>query len=340
MKAAVFQGIHKPLIVETVPDPAPGPRDVILKVHRCGICGSDLHISEDPIFGVPAGVVLGHEYSGEVVAVGREVKKIKAGDRIAAFPLESCGACGACLSGDPANCQVRFNVGGGGYGQFSKVEEHQCVRMPSGVSLEDGALVEPLAVGLHAVNVSKLKSGARVLVIGAGPIGLTTTFWARRMIGAGKIAVTASSRTRENLAMEMGADAFIDPQASLEDQVRLASEALGGPPEIVFECVGKAGLVQRCVEFAGKRGTVVIVGLCTTEDHYMPFTVIQKEITLVPSAFYDVRDFETTLDALNRGDTVPEEMVTDNINLAALPSSFEALKHRSTQCKVLVNPNA
>ncbi len=140
--------------------------------------------------------------------------------------------------------------------------------------------------------------------------------------------------------MEMGADAFIDPQAPLEDQIKLANEALGGPPEIVFECVGKPGLVQRCVEFAGKRGTVVIVGLCTAEDHYMPFTVIQKEVTLVPSAFYDVRDFETTLDALNRGDTVPEEMVTDNINLAGLPASFEALKHRSTQCKVLVDPNA
>ena len=340
MKAAVFKELHKPLVVETLPDPTPGPRDVILKVHRCGICGSDIHISEDPIFGVPPGIVLGHEYSGEVVAAGREVKNIKIGDRIAAFPLESCGECGACRSGDPANCRVRFSVGGGGYGQFSKVEEHQCVRMPSGVSLEDGALVEPMAVGLHAVNISKIRSGARILIIGAGPIGLTTTYWARRMIGAGKIAVTASSRTREGLAMEMGADAFIDPQAGLQDSIRLTNEALGGPPEIVFECVGKAGLVQRSIEHAAKRGTVVIVGLCTTQDQYMPFTLIQKEITLVPSAFYDVRDFETCLDALNRGDTAPEEMVTDNVNLANMPAAFEALKHRSTQCKILVNPNA
>ena len=262
MKAAVFKELKKPLVVETVPDPKPGPRDVILKVGKCGICGSDLHIAEDPMFGVPGGTVLGHEYSGEVVEVGSEVKKIKKGDRIAAFPLESCGECGPCRSGNGAWCDVRMIVGGGGYGQYSKLAEHQCVRMPDSVSIADGALVEPLAVGLHAINVSKMRSGARVLVIGAGPIGLTTIFWARHM-GAGKIAATASSRTREGLAREMGANSFIDPEASLQDSIRLTNEALGGPPELVYECVGKVGLVQRSIDHVGKHGTVVIVGLCT-----------------------------------------------------------------------------
>jgi (R,R)-butanediol dehydrogenase/meso-butanediol dehydrogenase/diacetyl reductase len=336
MKAAILKELGKPLVIETVPDPTPGPNDVILKVGRCGICGSDLHISEDPVFGAPMGIVLGHEYSGEVVEVGSEVKTIKKGDRIAALPLESCGECGPCLSGAPSLCEVRFNVGGGGYGQFSKLEEHQCVRMPSGVSLEDGALVEPMAVGLHAVNVSGMRSGARVLVIGAGPIGLTTIFWARHM-GAGKIAATASSRTREALAMEMGASSFIEPQASLEDSIRLTNEALGGPPEIVFECVGKVGLVQRSIEHVGMGGKVVIVGLCTAEDHYRPFAVVQKQCSIIPSAFYEVRDFETSLDVLERGVT-PEAMVTDSVNLTKLPEAFEALKHRTHQCKVLVEP--
>jgi (R,R)-butanediol dehydrogenase/meso-butanediol dehydrogenase/diacetyl reductase len=339
MKAAVFKELKKPLVVETVPDPTPGPNDVILKVGRCGICGSDLHISEDPVFGVPPGVVLGHEYSGEVVEVGREVKQFKTGDRIAAFPLESCGKCGPCLMGERSLCRVRFAVGGGGYGQYSKVEQHQCIPIPASVSLADAALVEPMAVGLHAVNVSHIRSGARVLVIGAGPIGLTTVFWARRM-GAGKIAVTASSRTREGLAMEMGANAFIDPQAGLRDSIRLTNEALGGPPEIVYECVGKVGLVQRCVEHVAPRGNVVIVGLCTAEDHYQPFTVVQKQCSIIPSAFYEVRDFNTSLDVLEAGDTKPEEMVTDNVNLANMPAAFEALKHRTHQCKVLVEPNA
>lgn len=237
MKAAVFHGVKKPLTVEDIPEPEPaGPHDVVVRVARCGICGSDLHISEDPIFGVPAGVVLGHEYSGEVVATGPEVKAVKTGDLVSVNPLSSCGECAACLAGDFALCGSMI-VGGGGYGQYSLVREHQCVRLPERVSVEDGALVEPMAVGLRAVNLARMHSGARVMILGAGPIGLAVIFWAHRM-GAGKIAVTASSSRREGLAMEMGASTFVTPG---ENPVEDVNKVLGGPPEIVFECVGKVG---------------------------------------------------------------------------------------------------
>jgi (R,R)-butanediol dehydrogenase/meso-butanediol dehydrogenase/diacetyl reductase len=332
MKAAVFKALHQPLVVETLPDPTPGPKDVVVKVGRCGICGSDLHITEDPIFGVPPGIVLGHEYSGEVVEVGREVTKVKKGDIIAAFPLNSCGECGPCKSGQSAWCEKGMTVGGGGYGQFSQIAEHQCVRMPSGVSLADGALVEPLAVGLHAVNVSGIFSGARVLVIGAGPIGLAVVFWARRL-GAGKIACTASSTRRAELAMEMGASVFVEPS---DTPVEDATRALGGPPEIVFECVGMPGLIQRCVDHVAPRGTVVIAGLCTTPDTISPFWVVNKEVRLQPSAFYDVRDFQTTLDVLDAGVITPHAMITEEVTLSDMPGAFEALKKRTHQCKVLV----
>ena len=332
MRAAVLTAIGKPLEVETLADPTPGPKDVIVKVGRCGICGSDLHISEDPIFGVPAGVVLGHEYSGEVIEVGREVSRVKVGDRLAVFPLESCGECGACRTGQPAWCEKQMTVGGGGYGQFSKVAEHQCVRMPDGVSLDDGALVEPMAVGLHAVNVSGMFSGARVLVVGAGPIGLAVVFWARRM-GAGKIACTASSTRRADLALELGASVFVAPSDTPVEDV---NRALGGPPEIVFECVGKPGLIQRCIDHVHTRGTVVVAGLCTTPDSINPFWLIQKEARVQPSAFYDLRDFQTTLDLFDSGMTVPHEMITDHVSLEAMPAAFEALKQRTHQCKVMV----
>ena len=334
MKAAVFKALNQPLVVETLPDPTPGPRDVVIKVGRCGICGSDLHITEDPIFGVPGGSVLGHEYAGEVVEVGREVKSIKKGDRLAAFPLISCGECGPCLTGQGAWCEKGMVVGGGGYGQYSTVAEHQAVRMPDGVSLDDGALVEPMAVGLHGVNVSGMKSGARVLVIGAGPIGLAVVFWARRM-GAGKIVCTASSTRRAELAMEMGASAFVGPS---ETPIEDVNRALGGPPEIVFECVGKQGLIQKCVDHVGVRGTVVIVGLCTQPDTINPFFVVNKEVRLQPSAFYDLRDFQTTLDVFDAGILSPHEMITDQVSLGAMPEAFEALKHRTHQCKVMVDP--
>jgi (R,R)-butanediol dehydrogenase/meso-butanediol dehydrogenase/diacetyl reductase len=334
MKAAVFKALHQPLVVESLPDPTPGPLDVIVKVGRCGICGSDLHITEDAVFGVPPGVVLGHEYAGEVVEVGRDVQHLKVGDRLAAFPLESCGECGPCRTGFRAWCERGMVVGGGGYGEYSKVAQHQVVRMPAGVSLEDGALVEPLAVALHGVNLSGLRSGARVLVVGAGPIGLATVFWARRM-GAGRIACTASSTRRAELAMQMGASAFVAPS---DDPVGEVNRALGGPPEVVFECVGMPGLIERCVEHCAPRGTVVVVGLCTQPDHFQPFTLVSKEVRIQPSAFYEVRDFETTLDVLDAGVTTPEAMITDHVSLTALPDAFEALKHRTHQCKVMVNP--
>ena len=336
MKAAVFKALKQPLVVETVPDPTPGPLDVVVKVGRCGICGSDLHISEDPIFGVPPGVVLGHEYAGEVVEVGKDVTRVKKGDRIAAYPLISCGHCGPCKSGQPAWCEQPGGmiVGGGGYGEFSQIAEHQVVRMPDGVSLDDGALVEPMAVGLHAGNVSGLKSGARVLVIGAGPIGLAVVFWARRM-GAGKIACTASSTRRADLALQMGASVFVAPSDTPVEDV---NRALGGAPEIVFECVGMPGLIQRSVDHVHTRGTVVIAGLCTTPDTINPFFVVSKEARIQPSAFYDVRDFQTTLDVFDAGILEPHAMITDEVSLDAMPDAFEALKHRTHQCKVMVNP--
>lgn len=120
----------------------------------------------------------------------------------------------------------------------------QCLPLPASVSLEDGALVEPLAVGLHRVRVAQMTPGARVLVIGAGPIGLATVFWARRL-GAGRVAVTASSNRREALAYTLGATAFIDPADSSPQAV---SRALGAPPDVVFECVGKPGLLARSIE--------------------------------------------------------------------------------------------
>src|SRR5262249_54866170 len=149
-----------------------------IQVSRCGICGSDLHMTEDPFFGLAPGAILGHEYAGEVVALGRGVQHVRAGDRVAVLPLQGCWKCASCVAGESAWC-TQMRIGGGGYGQYSLAHEAQCLILPKCVTLEDGALIEPMAVGLHGVTVAQLVPGARVLVIGAGPIGLAATFWAR-----------------------------------------------------------------------------------------------------------------------------------------------------------------
>lgn len=335
MKAAVFKQLRAPLEVETVPDPSPSANEVVVEVCRCGICGSDLHLTEDPIFGVPPGIVLGHEYSGTIAAVGSGVDRVRLGDRVAVFPVHGCGKCATCLSGTPTWCtQMRFD--GGGYGQYSLAEPHQLVPLPRTLSLADGALVEPLAVSLHGVRLARMEPGARVLVVGAGPIGLAAVYWARRL-GAGRIAVTAGSTRRADLARTMGADVFVDPADSSPEAV---NRALGGPPDVVYECVGKPGLIQRCIEYCRPRGTIVVLGLCTPPDTFMPFHLVVKEQVIQASAFYELRDFEMSARAMDEDGDTPRAMVTDVIGLEALPTVFEALRQRSTQCKVLVNPSA
>lgn len=332
VKAAVFKALGDPLAVEEVADPVPGPQEIVIKVSRCGICGTDLHITEDPIFAAPPGMVLGHEFAGEVVETGARVEAVRSGDHVAILPVRSCGRCQACLAGRFARC-LEMQITGGGYAQYALAQQRQCVRLPSTVSLADGALVEPLAVGLHGANAAPVTSGSRVLVIGAGPIGLAAAFWARRL-GAVQVAVTASSTRRESLAFEMGATAFIAPSENLGAAV---NKALQGPPDIVFEAVGKPGLLATAVDLVRSRGTVVLLGLCTAADRYNPFQTMLKEVRIHPSMLYDLSEFEASVDVLNAGVLAPRSMVTETVSLAGLPAAFEALRHRTTQCKTLVD---
>jgi (R,R)-butanediol dehydrogenase/meso-butanediol dehydrogenase/diacetyl reductase len=333
VKAAVFKKLKSPLVVETIADPTPGEGEVVVEVCRCGICGSDLHITEDPIFGAQSGTVLGHEYSGRVMAVGKGITRTKVGDHVAVFPVHGCGKCATCLAGIPAWCS-QMRIDGGGYGQYSLAEEHQLIRLPKSMSLEDGALIEPMAVSLHGVALAKPQPGARVLIIGAGPIGLAAAYWSKHM-GAGRIAVTAGSNRRAELALKMGATHFIDPANASPEAV---NAALGGPPDIVYEAVGKVGLIQKAIEYVKVRGTVIVLGLCTPPDTFMPFQFVSKEVTLQASAFYEVREFEVAADVLDKDPETPRAMVTDIVDLTNMPAMFEALRHRSTQCKVLVDP--
>ncbi|WP_126173861.1 alcohol dehydrogenase catalytic domain-containing protein [Altericroceibacterium xinjiangense] len=333
MKAVTFQGLHQPLAFETVPDPAPDNGQVVVKVGRCGICGSDLHMTEDPAYGCKHGDILGHEFAGEVVELGREVEGLKTGNLVSVIPLRSCGQCDSCRKGEVQWCEG-FGLQGGGYAEFALTRPNQCIKLPSDVSLADGAIIEPLAVALHGVNLSGMKAGDKVLVLGAGPIGLAVAFWAKRM-GAGKIAVQDIAPFQQQRALDMGADAFvIDPQ----DPTGSAERALGGKADIVFECVGAPGLIAQGVEQVRPRGTILLLGLCTKPDTFNSFAMLSKEVRLVTSAFFTRQEYEQALAALDRGAMEPRQLVTDTISLSETPDIFEGLKQRTSQCKVLIAP--
>ena len=333
MRAAVMQGLHKPLAVETVPDPVPGAGEVVIKVGRCGICGSDLHMTEDPAYGQGAGSILGHEFAGEVIELGKNVEGLAKCDLVAVSPLKSCGACPACLAGNVSWCD-KFGLQGGGYAEFALTMPNQCVKLPKSASLADGAIIEPLAVALHGVAMAGMRIGDKVLILGAGPIGLATAFWARRM-GAGRVVVQDVATWQQDRALAMGAHDFIADRA---DPIGAAERSLGGKADVVFECVGIPGLIAQAVEQVRARGTIVLLGLCTVPDTFNSFAMLSKEVRLVTSAFFTTHEYQAALDALDRGAAEPRLLITETIPLGSTPAVFEALRRRTEQCKVLIAP--
>ncbi|GGD58233.1 alcohol dehydrogenase catalytic domain-containing protein [Erythrobacter arachoides] len=333
MKAVSFQGLHTPLAFEDVADPVPDAGELVVAVGRCGICGSDLHMTEDAAYGCEHGDILGHEFAGEVVALGRDTTGPKVGDLVSVIPLRSCGACEPCRKGEVQWCAA-FGLQGGGYAQYAVTRPNQCVPLPAGLSLADGAIIEPLAVALHGVNLSGMKRGDRVLVLGAGPIGLAVAFWAQRM-GAARVAVQDIAPFQQQRAIALGADVFVvDPG----DPVGSASRSLGGPADVVFECVGVPGLIDQAVQQVRPRGTILLLGLCTRPDTIHTFPMLSKEVRLVTSAFFTVPEYEAALRALEEGAAQPRALVTDIIALDDVPRVFETLKRPNAQCKVLIAP--
>ncbi|WP_395067889.1 alcohol dehydrogenase catalytic domain-containing protein [Paraburkholderia silvatlantica] len=331
MHAAIFEKLGQPLRVERVDDPEPDPDGVVLRVSHCGICGSDLHMTDDAAFGLCEGDIIGHEFSGEVVATGREVKTLRVGHRVSVVPYRTCGRCAACLAGDPAWC-AQMELAGGGYGEYAAVSARQCVTLPVDASFADGALVEPLAVALHGIAKAGLRPGQDVLILGAGPIGLATAFWAARF-GARRIVVQDVRPTQEARAMEMGATAFV---CGREDPVGDARRALGGAADVVFECAGVPGLIAQSVEVLKPRGTLLLLGLCTQADSFVPFAALSKELRIQTSAFFDQREYEAALDVLASGAAEPRLLVSAEVGLVELPSMFEQLKRSSPHCKVMI----
>ncbi|MBX9456843.1 MAG: alcohol dehydrogenase catalytic domain-containing protein [Rhizobium sp.] len=336
MKAAVFDGVGQPLRIDHVDTPKPAADEVLLKIAACGICGSDLHMTEDPVtFGLKPQDVLGHEFAGEIIACGAAVIDLKPGDRVAVAPMRGCGHCDSCRRGEPAWC-AEMRLIGGGYAEYATVAARQCRALPDDLPMAEGALAEPLAVALHVVIRSGLKPGDRVLILGAGPIGLLVAFWARRY-GAGEVIVADLGRYQEARAITLGATGFAVSGPGLAEEFR---EKTGAAPDIVFECVGKRGLLDFSCRLVRAHGTVVGVGLCVGGDEWDPFAALSKEIHLVFAVFFNMAEFETALDALGPGRFRPQALITDRIGFGDVAGTFEALRRRTTQCKVLITAEA
>ena len=333
MRAAIFHGAGKPMTIEEVPDPEPGPEEAVIRICRCGICGSDISMTSGSCADYPAGTTLGHEYAGEVIAVGKDVSTLKVGQRVSAMPAKGCGHCSACLAGFPLGCTAMAGMIGG-FGQYMRIHAPAAIHLPDTLSMADGALVEPLAVGLRGVALAELRPGARVAVLGAGAIGLASIYWAR-LLGAGRVVAMSRSARRADLAVAMGADRFA---TFGEGEGERLTAALSGMPDVVLECAGAVGMMQKAVELVRPGGMIVSLGFCGSPDPIIPSLATWKQVTMKFSFAYDLREFQHCADALDAGHVEPRLMVSETIPLDTLPETFEALRTGSNQTKVHIDP--
>ncbi len=333
MKAAIYPGHGKPVFIADVPDPEPGPDDVVIKVARCGVCGTDLSMTKGEAWDYGAGSRLGHEYAGEITAIGKNVAGLRIGEKIAAVPSLSCGHCEACAHGNPVLCR---NGGSAmaGFAEYARLPASAAIKLPATLSFADGALIEPLAVSLYGVRQSGIQPGDRVLVLGGGTVALYAIYWARRL-GAGRIVAMSRSARRKDLSLRMGADAFI-PYS--DGEIGEVKEALGGAPHIVYECVGSEGMLSKAVMHAGLYGKIISLGFCTHADPVMPAMAAYKCVTIQFLVGYTMRDFLYIAEQMDKGHTDPKAIITGEAPLADLPAVFEKLRGPNNETKMHIRP--
>ncbi|MBU6282926.1 alcohol dehydrogenase catalytic domain-containing protein [bacterium] len=317
--------------VEEVPIPEPGEGEVLLRVNRCGICGSDLHWWHG---GIPVpGVCPGHEIAATVAETGRGVSGVKAGDRVTVEGIRTCGRCEYCRSSDYELCRNLGMIGmtiPGGFADYLVTTERHLFPVPAGIDDETAQLAEPLAVSVHAVRLAGLSLGQRVLVLGAGTIGLTAIVAARRG-GAGEILATARRPHQRAAALALGATRVFDPTDG-----ELASYCFDHPVDVVVETVGDANSsLNDAIACVRPGGTVAVLGVFTQAPMLNALFLMMKEVRVVGSMCYGRRDgradFDLALDILaSEGDTLRRTMVTHRFPLDRLAEGFAAANDKSS----------
>jgi (R,R)-butanediol dehydrogenase/meso-butanediol dehydrogenase/diacetyl reductase len=343
MRAAIFDQPGQPLRLADVPDLEPGPGEAILRVRACGICGSDLHATLPDSIARPGGV-LGHEVAGEIAAIGPDpIGAWAVGDRVFVVSQFSCGECGWCLVDQPHNCERLLHFGAlgpdepdGAYAEQLRVRTNDLIAVPDGIDLEIAAMVEPLATGLMLIREAELDIGDRVLVIGGGPIGLATVLWAR-FYGARRIVMSEMVAARLDLAEQMGATDRVDASA-VDDVGSEVESMLGQPPDVVIECVGRAGVLAQSIDIVRHGGTVIAGGVCMKPDTIDHVAAYSKEPTVRFPATYTKAENEFVMEMVSAGRIDPTPMLSHRVTLDELPDAFEALRTPTDQCKVIVTP--
>ncbi len=344
MKAAIYDAPGLPLRIAEVPDPRPGPGQAVIRVSACGVCGSDLHATTPEGDLARRGAVLGHEVTGEIVEIGPDpVGDRIVGDRVYAIPLGSCGRCPHCRLDRPERCPNQLSFGAlgpdepdGAYAEYLTVSLSDLLAVPDHIGMDVAALCEPLATGLMCVRQAQLEIGHRVLILGAGPIGLAATVWAR-FLGTRRVVVAERVEHRRELAIRLGATDTIDAGSGVDVAEQFA-ELTGAEPDAVIEAVGRPGMLNAAIAAVRPHGTVVTGGVCMEPDSFDHLLAYMKEPQIRTARVYTKDENRFILEMIEAGRVDPTPMISHHIGLDDLPAVFEALRTPTDQCKVMVMP--
>ena len=355
MRAAVMR--DSKIVATDVPEPIPGAGEVLVKTLACGICGSDLHAlkhAKQFVENAPGGmgmdvgrdVVMGHEFCAEILDYGPGTsRRLSVGTRVCSIPI-------LLRSGAPVSVGYSNDVPGG-YAQRMVLMEPLLLAVPNGLSTERAALTEPMAVGLHAVEMARLQSDDVPLVIGCGPIGLAVIS-ALKARDQRPIIAADYSPLRRRLAEQLGADIVLDPSktspytswrevaAVSKSGGRLPENPLTGTPllrpGVFFECVGVPGVIDQMLVGAERGCRFVIVGVCMEPDQIRPLLGITKEINLQFVLAYTPEEFARTLTMLAEGELFADPLVTGTVGVAGVADAFRDLASPEAHAKIIVEP--
>jgi threonine dehydrogenase-like Zn-dependent dehydrogenase len=357
MRAAVMR--QSRLVVDTLPDPKPGPGEVLVKTLGCGICGSDLHalkhtqqfVANQPRdigagMDVTRDVVMGHEFCAEILDYGPNTVRVHpVGTRVCSVPM--------LLRGGAAMSIGYSNDVPGGYAERMVLMEALMLPVRNGLATERAALTEPMAVGWHAVEKANMTKDDVPLVIGCGPIGLAVIAVLKAR-GIAPVIAADFSPMRRKLAEKLGADIVIDPKHSSPYQsfkeiaaVTAAGEKMpvnpltGTPtlrPGVFFECVGVRGVLDQMMVGAERGVRFVVVGVCMEPDEIRPLLAISKELNLQFVLGYTPEEFATTLAKISEGELVTDPFVTGKVGVGGVAQAFEDLGNPEAHAKIIVEP--
>jgi len=341
MRALVLSE-YKRLDVRDVPTPEVGERDVLVRVHACGICGSDVHGYDGSSGRRIPPAVMGHEAAGVVERIGAGVERVSPGDRVTFDSTVSCGHCDYCRAGRSNLCDQRKVLGvscgdyrqAGAFAEFVAVPEHIVYRLPGEVSFEHAAMVEPVSVAVHAVARAPMPARSAV-VVGAGTIGLLV-IQALRAAGAGRVIAVDVDEGKLALARKLGADVVLNPTAvDVPMEVRGLTE---GGADVALECVGATEPIKTAVACVRKGGSVVLVGNVSPGIQLPLQAVVTGELTLLGTCASN-GEYPRAIELLRTGAIDVRPLITLVAPLAEGPAMFARLYAREPGLmKVILQP--